>query len=749
MTTTLLGIRHHGVGSARSVERALQQLQPDALVIEAPSEITAILPLLAHPDTRPPIALLLYQTDHPNQAVYYPLAEFSPEWVAIRYALAQGIPIYPMDLPQAHQLGQSKASDAEETETPSEASEPPESPLPDPLAILAEAAGFEDGERWWEYLVESRGGQDQAVFEAIAEAMQAVREIYPAVTGREALREAHMRQTLRQAQKDHSNIAVVCGAWHVPALQDLPKPTADKALLKGLPKVKVSATLVPWTFSRLSRFSGYGAGIDSPGWYAHLWQHPSHIVEAWMVKVAQLLRQADVGASSAHIIEAVRLSQTLAALRGQPLAGLPELNEAILAVFCAGNPLKLKLIEEKLIISDCMGQIPAETPSVPLLRDFEQLQRSLRMPIQLESSTLELDLRKPLDLGRSSLLHRLSLLNVPWGTTKHLYGKKGSFHEHWDLKWAPEYTIRLIEAAGLGQTVQESCQNTIQQRLSLASLPELSNLLNLILLADLPQLQDSVLYYLSEAAATQNDIDHLLGAFPPLVQLYRYGNVRQSDFAVLVPILAAMLTRITIGLRLACSQLSDDAAQTMLANLNNVHQALKLVQQEDWQAEWHQALMLLSQQNDLHGLIAGRVLRWLWEAEAISRETLIVHMQLALSASQPPLSVAHWLEGWVAGSAAQLIHDPTLWNVLDEWLTLLNPEHFIEVLPLLRRTFSSFSAADRQALGTKASQTAGQSSTASHNSDGHTAVQFPYPDQVWSTFRSMWGLAPVSKTGEA
>ena len=47
----------------------------------------------------------------------------------------------------------------------------------------------------------------------------------------------------------------------------------DAALLKGMPKMKVEATWVPWTYSRLTRQSGYGAGIDSPGWYSHLWEH--------------------------------------------------------------------------------------------------------------------------------------------------------------------------------------------------------------------------------------------------------------------------------------------------------------------------------------------------------------------------------------------------------------------------------------------------------------------------------------------
>ena len=49
----------------------------------------------------------------------------------------------------------------------------------DPLDALAEAAGYADGETWWNRLVEERGG-DSAVFEAVGMAMT-VFEILPSV----------------------------------------------------------------------------------------------------------------------------------------------------------------------------------------------------------------------------------------------------------------------------------------------------------------------------------------------------------------------------------------------------------------------------------------------------------------------------------------------------------------------------------------------------------------------------------------
>jgi hypothetical protein len=131
----------------------------------------------------------------------------------------------------------------------------------------------------------------------------------------EARREAQMRANIRKAGKEFDRVAVVCGAWHVPALSGpLPKVSADNALLRGLPKTKVSVAWVPWTHSRLSYRSGYGAGVLSPGWYHHLFTTSEQPIITWLTKVAQVLRDRDLPVSSAHIIEATRLAETLAAM---------------------------------------------------------------------------------------------------------------------------------------------------------------------------------------------------------------------------------------------------------------------------------------------------------------------------------------------------------------------------------------------------------------------------------------------------
>jgi hypothetical protein len=191
---TVFGIRHHGPGCARSLVAALDALQPDILLIEGPPEGDALLPLAASPEM-PAVALLVYAPDDPGHTAVFPFAAYS------RMA---GHPLRP---PRRHPRAlhgfaaetlagdqeagrrkeargrkqdariresririenresadqrESESADQQESElTDQRESESADSQSkiqnlkskipPDPLDLLAHAAGFEDGEHWWE-----------------------------------------------------------------------------------------------------------------------------------------------------------------------------------------------------------------------------------------------------------------------------------------------------------------------------------------------------------------------------------------------------------------------------------------------------------------------------------------------------------------------------------------------------------------------------------------------------------------------
>ncbi|THA74967.1 hypothetical protein E6R60_18140 [Streptomyces sp. A0642] len=738
----LLGVRHHGPGSARAVLAALDAARPQAVLIEGPPEGDALLPLAADEQMRPPVALLAHAVDDPGRAAFWPLAAFSPEWVAIRWALAHGVPVRFIDLPAAHSLAMTEEGGPggrpeEEGERGGRPEQEDESrPVPvDPIRVLAETAGYDDPERWWEDVVEHRvpGAPGAAVaidapgvsapatvpapagplaaFAALGEAMTALREVYgDGGHPRDAVREAYMRIQIRAARKEFGGaFAVVCGAWHVPALEAKTTQTADRALLKGLPKVKAELTWVPWTHQRLARHSGYGAGIDSPGWYEHLFASPDRPVERWMTKVAGLLRDEDRFVSSAHVIEAVRLADTLAAMRGRPLAGLSETTDAVRAVMCEGSDVPLALVRDRLVVGVALGEVPDTAPAVPLQRDLNRQQRTLRLKPEAAERELDLDLRKDTDAARSRLLHRLRLLGIGWGEPTAGRGSTGTFRESWRLRWEPELYVRVAEAGVWGTTVLSAATARAESdALAAPTLAEVTALAERCLLAELTEALPVVMRVLADRAALDADVGHLADALPALARTLRYGDVRATDTAALGEVAAGLAERICVGLPPACTGLDADGAAALRRQVDGVHTAIGLLagavpeNADGLRERWRAVLHKLAARDTVAGVIRGRAARLLLDDGHLAHDEAARLMGLALSPGTPPSDAAAWIEGFVGGAAGGgmlLVHDERLLALVDSWLSGVPADTFTDVLPLLRRTFSAYEPGVRRTLG--------------------------------------------------
>ena len=712
----LFGIRHHGPGSARSLLKALEALSPDCVLIEGPPEADEIVHWAADEAMRPPVAMLAHCPDDPQLAVFYPLAEFSPEWLALRFALARGTPVRFIDLPQVHGLALRQQQEKEQGSA-SEDSGEAAGPSDDPLGWLAEAAGYGDGESWWNHMVEERG-DGEGLFAAIAEAMQEVRaqagETGPQAQ-RDALREAHMRQCLRAARKqDFQRIAVVCGAWHVPALDldapGAPTAKADAQALKGLPKVKVATTWVPWTHGNLARASGYGAGVASPGWYEFLWRQGNERRAAgWLARVARLLREQDLDCSSAHVIEGIRLAETLAALRGRSSPGLVELDEACVTVLCHGEAAPLKLIERQLSVGDRLGAVPEAVPAVPLQRDLEQQQKSLRLKPEALERTLDLDLRKETDLARSRLLHRLGLLGIDWAALARTgHSARGTFHEVWTLRWEPRLAVDIITASRWGQTLEQAAASrAVQAARDADSLARLAELIDNVLLADLAGAIGPVTHELESRAAVTGDAPQLLATLPPLANVFRYGSVRRTDSQLVAHVIDGIIQRASIGLPMACGGVDEEAAAALRKLVLDADRAITLRDSAEHTEVWRRAMRQLALGDHGAALLRGVGARLLLDTGALPAPEAEALFARSLSAGAPPADAAAWLEGFLNGNAMVLLHDDAIWRLLDRWLAGLTEEHFLRVAPLVRRTFSTFAAVDRRGLAAKAVRTRG------------------------------------------
>jgi hypothetical protein len=192
-----------------------------------------------------------------------------------------------------------------------------------------------------------------------------------------------------------------------------------------------------------------------------------------------------------------------------------------------------------------------------------------------------------------------------------------------------------------------------------------------------------------------------MAAVEPMARVRRYGNVRRADTELVQRVLGGVVTRVAVGLPAACAALDDDAAASVRELLDGVQRGIALLDQDELRREWQRALGVVAEQPGVHGLVAGRATRLLLDAALLDVTEAGRRLSLRLSPAADAVQAAGWLDGFLSGEAALLVHEPELLAVVDRWATGVDGEVFDRLLPLLRRTFADFAPAERRGIGTQ------------------------------------------------
>lgn len=692
------GVRHFSPACAYYVREFLDCYQPELVLIEGPSDLSGLAEQLCGEQAVLPAAILAYTEQSPVRTVLYPFAEFSPEYQAILWAKEHGAKMRFCDLPSGCVLEYYARKD-----------EPDPQERESVYARIEQLTGL-DNDTFWEYNFEQAKDLSE-LLSAVREYGRGLREFSPE-DGHNALREAYMRRVIHEAEQSvpAGKIAVITGAFHTGGLEDIPYSEADEKLTENIPSTGSLSTLMPYSYYRLSQRSGYGAGSKAPGFFEILWHgrlngRSEDCAAEYLARIAEGQRKRGGFASSAEVIEALRLAETLAQLRGGKMPALSDLRDAAVTCMGHGSFGEISVACADIEIGTKIGSLPEGSVSTSVQRDFMRQLAELKMERYRSACAeeLKLDLRENirvkteksafLDLNRSFFLHRIRVLDIGFGA---LQPSGDSSHtELWQLRWSPECEIRLVEASLLGgDTIEQACELRLAEKLYAAeSLPIAAKVLQDAFLCGITGAVDTAVPAVGRLAADCVSACDCADTISTLSAIIRFGSIRRLDTAPLAQLMKQLYLRFCLSLPSECV-CDENAAHELMNAVSAVNDAA-LSHPELSEERFVRLLFDLADSDMASPLLSGYACAVLTDRGRLSAEKLAELISRRLSKGTPAAEGALWFEGLAAKNRRALIARLSLWEKLCEFIGELSDEEFKPALVCLRRTFAVFSPGEK------------------------------------------------------
>lgn len=699
--TEFFGVRHHSPACAFYAEEFLRRTQPEVLLIEGPSDLSGLIPQLCAPEVELPGAILAYTEEAPVHTALYPFAEFSPEYAAMKWAVKNGVEVRFCDLPSHCVLAQIQQESPDKEESP-------DSP-PSVYERLEAVSGMDNGS-FWEYCFEQCESYED--FLAAAENYGAELRSFSGSDPQNSLREAFMRRVISEceAARPGANIAVLTGAFHTAGLKNVPFTEQDRALTEKLPSVPSKATLMPYSYFRLSERSGYGAGCRAPGYNELMWycRRSGDIRDSaaqYLAKIAQYQREHGFACSTAEVIEAKRLADTLASMRGGKLPNLADLRDAAVTCLGHGSFAEISLACADVEIGTKIGSMPEGAVCTSVQEDFMRQLKELKLEKYRKASAeeLPLDLRENLrvktekaafiDLGRSFFLHRLKSLGVSFCTQKPRPQDNATWAELWELRWSPQAEIEIVEASLKGDTVEQAAANALSLRLAEAdSVAETAALLDTAFECGLPACVKTAASSVQRQTAECSSAAEIGRALGTLSGIMRFGSIRRLELSSLPELMEKLFLRFCLCLPsgMVCDRPAAEQLITAVSAVNDACVAHDFLDGERFTA----LLSDIADNNFASPLLSGFCCAVLMERGLIAPGKLSELIGRRLS---PGFAAegALWFEGFSKKNRRALISRLSVWEKLCDFTAGLSPEEFKPVLVCLRRTFAEYTPAER------------------------------------------------------
>lgn len=693
------GVRHLSPSCGFYVEQFLDRVKPDIVLIEGAYDLSELIPSLCSIKADMPAAILAYTTESPVRTIMYPLAEFSPEYRAMLWADRNNVPVKFCDLPSTCLL-----CDYEEDDEYMDGKSKGESVY----TRLEKISGL-DNDTFWEYHFEHCQNYDDFI-SAVEEYGKSLRELSESDSHNE-LREAFMRKVIHESEQEYNTVAVITGAFHTHGLKGKEFTKSDEKLTKKLRHTDTKATLMPYSYYRLSSRSGYGAGAKAPAYYEILWRNRingtlSDAKVEYLSRIAAYQRDNGFSASSAEVIESVRLAETLCAMRGGNMPSMADLRDSAVTCMGHGSFGEISLACADVEIGTKIGSLPDGTVCTSVQEDFVRQLKGLKLDRfrKAKGEELELDLRENLrvkseksaflDLNRSFFLHRLTVCGINFGEKTFRQQENATWAEKWVLSWSPETEIQIVEASLNGDTIESVAEFYLNSRLLTAEkLSETAKILSDSFQCGLADCVKTAVRAVQRLAVDCASVTDSAQTINTLSGIIRFGNIRRIDTEPLTPLVQQLFLRFCLQIDSAAICDSNAASEliTALAKVNDACLAHNFLDTE----QFISLLTELSDNDRVNPLVSGFACAVLLERGKLDSQKLSELISRRMSKGNPPADSALWFEGLSKRNRRSLISRISVWEKLAEFIAELDDDEFKPVLICLRRTFGDFSPSEK------------------------------------------------------
>lgn len=699
-------IRHHSPACASATADLIDQVRPAVILIEGPQHFDSLIDDLAHESTAPPVAVLTVRRDGSSrQSSLFPLADFSPEWVALRQAKTLGAECHFIDLDDGARTILNQGQQGQQSERYLAHSRT--------IAALAAQQGCRDHDELWDHLFEIREDTSELFSEVFVWSALARLDYEPEVLHSEGslAREACMsRHIARWHEAVDGPIVVVTGAFHTLALVEALANPAPAATDPPRDTGECESWVVPISHADLDGLRGYSAGMPAPSFWQRVWDARRSGAGAqtvplqFILDVSQLARRLgiDPPLSFAAVQETALQADRLAALRQHRWASRMDVADAISS--CLVNEIIDPALRDAVAecnASSVPGRVGSTTGSPPLISETRDTARKLRLIIDDQarhSAVLDVT-RSASARTRSRFFHLLDLLGVPFARKvagpDHVFGI-GHAHltEKWEYQWSPTVEASLSRLLHTGATLAEAGAATIAGKALelLESGRSSAPMAELTVRAALAGLDDEIRQLLGQLGTLIDDdpnLSSVLTTASRLVSLRWAQETAQlgdtADLADLVGRALVQAAYLLPDLALVPRQDEQSAVEDVV-RLRRVLRELRAWSGLDTTAI-DEALAHLRNQ---HSVPAVRGSAWaiaLTDGE-LSDNDVMAQLRAYFSPGAIPGAAARFITGLLRTAPELLVRSDDLLRATDEALTSISEDVFMDVLPELRQAFT-------------------------------------------------------------